>query len=42
MSEAVRDRIGGLLKEKYEVYPDSAEIRKNPLPTAVGAILVHP
>jgi hypothetical protein len=24
------------------VYPDSAEIRKNPLPTAVGAILLHP
>jgi 5-methylthioadenosine/S-adenosylhomocysteine deaminase len=30
------------LYELTGLYPDSAEIRKNPLPTAVGAILLHP
>ena len=30
-----------LLQKNAEIYPDSAEIRKNLLPTAAGAILVR-
>jgi hypothetical protein len=29
-------------EKRSTVYPDSAEIRKNPLPTALKAILLHP